>query len=1650
MYSKFNKNYSGRKMYQITSETSAALNITSPQQKWQLNKNAIVSLKNGDCDPGTLAKFNGWGAIHEIFDENKSGWYNAARKELKELIGDSEYAFASNSIVNAHYTSPIIARAIWKIVQKLGFQGGRIIDPCCGTGIFFGTMPISIAENSKLYAVELDTIPSQIASTLYPKASIYNRGFEETDFPDNYFDLAISNIPFGSYGVHDPKYNHLQVNIHNYFLAKLSDLVRPGGIIAVINSTYTLDAKSSKFRQWLGNKLKLIQAIRLPSNTFENIARTKVTTDILIFQKISSPSENNMVQWCFTKGIKVNGELVQLNQIYRKYQDWMLGKPSVNKLYGSGFSLIPVDKVNLEEKLQEIANQIEPQYSSIKQQQSIIVPEELQSSKLGTFIKYLGIYYKREARTIVKVDNVKSEIIDAFLELHSILKSTINAQNTGIDIELCQNKLKRQYEVFINSYGKLNSKQNIQLLGSDPRYYIVRTLEKGGGISDIFYKQLCKSYSPPSTTNNLDEAISHSINYKGKLDFEFICDLLKWDYQKLIDELVTKDIIYLNPQTNLWENKDEYLSGNIYAKLQIAKNSGIERNIQALRAARPLPLLPPTNHETIFKCLEKLDFNWNELDSKSQEKILSQHLKAELGTNFVATKFYEQFALEVMGIKVKITYFSSQSSSGYQVDGSSKDLEKYGTPYRDSSKILNYALNNQDPIISIYKNEEYNKAASDEATIVARGKVEALKLAWNQWIWSSESRCIEIAVHFNTHVNVFTPRKYDGSYLTLIGSNPKIIFRTQQKNATARILASHTTFVGHEVGLGKTFILIAAAMEARRLGTAKKPPVLVVLNGTEQQIYRDWKLLYPLANVFMPKKFDKDGRKLFTAALATSEFDGAIITHSQFFSLTVGAEYEIAYIEQEKEILQKWLRSEGNNNKRIKSALNRLSNRINEIIESNRKDNHIEFADLCDFLLFDEIDVAKNLYAPTKMGNVRGIQSRHSQRATDTYLKALYVQGNLFYASTKYKGKFVGASGTIISNTLVEIFTWQRFFQLDRLQELGIDNLDAWISQFAKPVTGIELSSRGTYKSITRLKQFNNMVVLKRIVSEFLDICTFDMVKDLCEIERPQAQYIEVISTPSKAQLSYLNDCLDRAKAIEERKVKPSEDNYLKLTGDLTKAALWMRLLGNSQAEPMDSKLHKCIWNVWKIWKATTSIKSTQVIFCDLSTPKPGRYSVYNYLKDFLVALGVPQSQVTFIHDWNKNKRKELYRLVDEGKIRVVIANTHKGGVGVNIHRRGLIAAHQIQCPWRERDVTQQEGRLIRQGNGNILGITLKRCYVFRYITERLDAFRWQTIAYKQKMTWQFMNGEEINELEDIDKVMLDFQQISLMATGNSLLQEKAQLQDEIAKLQVLKVSHDSTQLQIKSQIKDYEQEIRSELTRLQAIDSDIKRVQQLKSKDKPANKLVIHEAVNIVYKSKIVSKQDITDYRSFKVTCRYCPVQKKVIIGLVGDAEYSITKGKKDNPLELIDGFIDNLSLYKNEVENSINNKKDELARLSKIVGESFEFEDKLQEIWSRIDEINLEIQSQQQAIVAIHNHDDAETDDINDDNFEEDNTTIDENIIISKELVKAIQTIDDNPQWLQEITRDVNEIKPTSTKTEIETPKQIKIHNSKQLALF
>ncbi|MEO0970687.1 MAG: helicase-related protein, partial [Cyanobacteria bacterium J06639_18] len=767
----------------------------------------------------------------------------------------------------------------------------------------------------------------------------------------------------------------------------------------------------------------------------------------------------------------------------------------------------------------------------------------------------------------------------------------------------------------------------------------------------------------------------------------------------------------------------------------------------------PLPLLPKSDHETIFKCLQKLDFDWNTLNPEAQNKILSQHLKAELGTSFIATKFYQQFAREVMGIKVKIDYFSSESTSGYQVEGSSNDREKYGTPHLNSSKILNYALNNQDPCVNIYHNEEYNKAASDEATIVARGKVEALRVAWAKWIWSSPDRCIKIATYYNTHINIFVPRKYDGSYLTLVGSNPKIKLRSWQKNAIARILAENSTFIGHEVGLGKTFILIGAAMEGKRLGIAKKPPVLVVLNGTEQQIYKDWKELYPLANVFIPKTFDKEGRKLFTAALATSEFDGAIITHSQFFSLVVGAEYEIAYIEQEKAVLERWLYEEGTTNKRIKSAINRLTTRINKIIESERKDDHIEFADLCDFLLFDEIDVSKNLYAPTKIGNVRGINTRYSQRATDTYLKALYVQGNLLYASKNYRGKFIGASGTILSNSIVEIFTWQRFFQSQRLRELSLDNLDGWISQFAKPVTGVEVSSSGTYKPVTRLKQFNNMVVLKRIMSEFLDICTFDMIQNRCEIERPSPKYIDIIASPSKAQLSFLDNCLDRAKAIDRREVEPKEDNYLKITGDLIKAALWMRILDDNQPEPIESKLHKCIWNVWKIWEATNNIKATQVIFCDISTPKKGRYSIYNYIKDFLISLGISQSQITFIHDWNKSKRKELYRLVDEGKIRIIIANTHKGGVGVNIHRRGLIAGHHLDAPWRPRDITQREGRFIRQGNGSELGITLQNCYVFRYITERLDTFRWQTLAYKQKMIWQYLNGEEINELEDIEQV---------------------------------------------------------------------------------------------------------------------------------------------------------------------------------------------------------------------------------------------------------------------------------------------------------
>ena len=1549
------------------------------------NLEAIRSLKSSTPNLNLLSEFKGWGSLKDVFAEGNKDYH-----ELKSLLTEEEYNLAKGSILNAHYTSDDVIWELWQKIEEMGFVGGKVLEPSCGTGKFISGCSTYLRKNTEFYGIELDPIPAQIAGLLNPAAKIYNQDFSLVSFPDNYFDLIIGNVPFGAYKIHDPRYNALDLSIHNYFIAKSLDLVREGGVLCLITSPFTMDSKNAKFREYLAKKSELITAFRLPSEAFKTSSNTEVSADVLILKKSSNGDELknwiNSVEYNysqqsffsdserFTSEITCNEywlrelqgrarEQFSFNPKYA-YAHKLLGLPTVNKLYGHGLSCSDnKGEYNFLEKIKEVPV---PQIFSkeeVKKDEVILIPAELQSAKLNSFVFYRGNLFIREQDELVctAVDNSK---VVSFKSLHKLTLDVIEAQKNLNDEELSftQELLKLAYENFKLMYGELTSQRNIKDLGNDPDFYLVRTLEKTKnrkviGLADIFSKRVIAKFSNNAAPKTVEDAVILSLNKFGAYNYEFMATSLNITKEELIKTLEDKELIYFNPsiEINDYEEKDKYLSGNVYQKLKDAEKYNLPRNIEALKKVQPLPMLPsPTvNSEDIkFKCLMELGINWENLTPEVQTRIFSKKIEAKIGASWIPAKFYEAFCYEQLNAQgiVNISYIASPVATWYVDPRKSGDNSEFGTKHLSSYEILEKVLNNQEIKVTIYSDKEIDREASVVATEEARAKSSLIKQEWKDWLWSSEERCLELCKIYNTTVNIYTSRKYDGNWLELPGLNPSIKLRPWQLNAIARIIENRATYLAHDVGLGKSLVMICGIMELRRLGICHKP-MLVCLNGTEQQLYNDFKNAYPLANVLISKGLSsKEDKKLFTASIKTGDFDCVILTHSQFFQLSLSKEYQVQFLEQERELLLNFINSdkELQNPKSVggkilkkrldvidisifdaenpelnsltvvskednKSKGKKLTRQQKEeirkgksidalnlrILESKRKYDHIDFEGITDCLVIDEVHQFKNLAVVTKLMNVRGIPTAYSQRATDTYTKILYTLDNLLNKAIKNtvgNGRVIGATGTIFSNTLAEIYNWQRMFQLTLLKELGIDAFDAWVSQFAEVVSSAEISPEGVYKIKTRLKKFSNLSVLHNTMSQFVDIVTFDMIGAKGGREhglvRPEGIFIDIIATPSNRQLEFLSEALKRAKKIQDGDVDPTEDNFLKLTSDLTKAALSMRLLGDKQ-EARESKLHDVAYNIHKIWLETKEFNGTQLAFCDFSTPKntvktsskiryllinnggnkeeiktlgdeiealsyalpeelptlieelvlklklskflipqiqniveAGKkisYNVYEYVKSLLLLLGVPESEIEFIHAHNGAKRAKLFDRVNAGEVRILLGSTSKLGTGCNVHKNGLWALHHIDAPWRPSDIEQREGRGIRQLNGENLGKTLDNCLVFRYITERLDALRWQTLQWKQEATKSFLNGADIDSLEDVDDVCYSFAQVKSLATGNPLLIEETNLQNELNSLLIQERSHSQQQLGISGDISRATNRIKEILNNIDAVELDIK-----------------------------------------------------------------------------------------------------------------------------------------------------------------------------------------------------------------------------------
>lgn len=1550
-----------------------------------LNLEAIKSLKSSNPDLSLLSEFKGWGSLKDCFAEGHKDY-----QELKDLLTADEYELARRSILNAYYTSNEVISGLWDKLITAGFTGGKVLEPSCGTGKFLSLCPLK--NNVEFTGVELDPIPAQIAGLLNPNSKIYNISFEEVSFPDNYFDLVIGNVPFGAYKVHDPRYNALDLSIHNYFIAKSLDLVKEGGVICLITSPFTMDSKNTNFREWLSKRAELITVFRLPSEAFKASSDTSVSADVLILRKCISAnghyswddaiiteeykySQKNffdLPSWGENFRAEITCNKYWINELTDRvscdcfYPHRLLGLPTVNKLYGTGLSCS--DNKGGYDFLEGIKNVPVPQIFSnegVKKEEGrvILIPQELQSAKLNSFVILNNEVYIREQDELIK-SSVNIDKVNAFKSLHTLTLDVINAQKHLVDNELShvQLHLKNSYDNFKSEYGELNSARNIKELSQDPDFYLVRTLEKVKGkkvigLADVFSKRVIKQFDNTTAPKTVEDAIILSLNKFGNYNYEFMSNSLNTNKEELTTLMVDKGLIYFNPsiEVNDYEEKDKYLSGNVYAKLVDAIKYDLKNNIEALKKVQPLPMLPTTNEDIKFKCLLELGINWEELPTEVQNRIFSKRIDAKIGASWIPPHIYSQFCYERLNAQgmVSVSYITSPVATWYVDPKKSWDFSEFGTKHLSSYEILEKVLNNQEIKVTIYSDKEVNREASVVATEEARAKASLIKQEWKDWLWSSEERCVLLCKIYNTEVNVYTARKYDGSWLELPGLNPKIKLRPWQLNAIARIIENRATYLAHDVGLGKSLVMICGIMELRRLGICHKP-MLVCLNGTEQQLYNDFKDAYPLANILISKGLSsKEDKKLFTASIKTGDFDCVILTHSQFFQLSLGKEYQVQFLEQERELLLNFINSDRELQnpksvggkilkKRLESVemsifdaenpeLNNLTvvsadsgknakgkkltraqkeeirkgksiDALNlKILESKRKYDHVTFEGITDCLVIDEVHQFKNLAVITKLMNVRGIPTSHSQRATDTYTKILYTLDNLLNKAVKNSvgnGRVIGATGTIFSNTLAEIYNWQRMFQLPLLKELGIDAFDAWVSQFAEVVSSAEISPEGVYKIKTRLKKFSNLSVLHNTMSQFVDIVTFDMIGAKAGREngliRPEGKFIDIIAAPSNRQLEFLSGALKRAEAIQNGDVDPTEDNFLKLTTDLTKAALSMRLLGD-KSEARESKLHDVAYNIHKIWEETKEFNGLQLAFCDFSTPKntvktsakiknllinnggnkedikelmksgdiealsyalpeelpllteelilklklskfliprissiieAGKkisYNVYEYVKSLLLLLGIPENEIEFIHAHNGVKRSKLFDKVNNGEVRVLLGSTSKLGTGCNVHKGGLWALHHIDAPWRPLDIEQREGRGIRQLNGEYLGLCLKNVLVFRYITEKLDALRWQTLQWKQEATKSFLNGADIDSLEDVDDVCVTFAQVKSLATGNPLLIEETNLQQELNSLLIQERSHSQQQLGITGEISRASNKIKSILEKMDAVEIDIK-----------------------------------------------------------------------------------------------------------------------------------------------------------------------------------------------------------------------------------
>lgn len=1516
-----------------------------------------------------LSRYVGWGGIPEAFDERAGAWHTEYAM-LKNILTPEEYASARESTLTAFYTPPEVSTAIYKVLEQMGFQEGNLLEPSCGIGNFIGMLPKSM-ENAKVYGVELDTVSAGIAQQLYQKSSIAAQGFEEVNVPDSFFDGVIGNVPFGDFKVSDKRYDKYNFLIHDYFFAKSLDKLRPGGVMALVTSKGTMDKENSNVRKYIAQRAELLGAIRLPNDTFKGNAGTEVVSDILFLQKRDRLIDIEP-DWVH---LDTDENGIRMNSYFVQHPEMILGEMKmVSGRFGPEATCEPFENADLSELLNEAVSNIHGEISEYEvadelEEEDNSIPADPTVRNFSYTVLNDKIYFRENSRmSPVEVSATAENRIKGMIGIRDCVRNLIELQTEDYpdsEIKQAQEKLNTLYDSFTKKYGLINSRANTSAFSDDSSYALLSALEvinEDGELerkADMFFKRTIKPHKPVTEVDTADEALAVSMGEKAAIDMEYMMELSGKSEEELFADL--KGVIFLNPlyeYGNSYEPKylmaDEYLSGNVREKLATAKRSAA---------------LYPEDYTVNVQALEKVQ----------PKDLTASEISVRLGATWIPPEIFQQFMFEFLDTpryaqwNIKVHY--SQFTGEWNIEGKSYDRSNvkaystYGTSRINAYKIIEETLNLKDVRIFDYiEDDEGKKKAvlNKKETAIAQAKQELIKQGFQDWIWADPARREKLTKMYNEKFNSIRPREYDGSHIVFNGMNPEIELREHQKNAVAHILYGGNTLLAHAVGAGKTFEMVAAAMESKRLGLCNKS-LFVVPNHLTEQWAAEFLQLYPAANILVATKrdFETKNRKKFCGRIATGDYDAVIIGHSQFEKIPMSIERQRAILEQQLEELTDGImdlkrnRGENFSIKQLEKSKKSVKQKLEKLNDQSRKDDVVTFEELgVDRLFIDESHYYKNLYLYTKMRNVGGIAQTEAQKSSDLFMKCRYLD-----ELTGGRGT-IFATGTPISNSMVELYTIQRYLQYNTLVKNNLQHFDSWASTFGETVTAVELTPEGTgYRAKTRFAKFYNLPELMAMFKEVADIKTADML----ELPVPEAHFHNVAVKPSEMQKEMVASLAERAEKVRGGGVDSSVDNMLKITNDGRKLALDQRMLNDMLPDFEGSKINACVDNIYRIWEETADKKSAQLVFCDLSTPKnDGTFSVYNDIRKKLIERGVPESEVRFIHEADTDvKKKELFQKTRKGEVRVLLGSTQKMGAGTNVQDR-LIALHDVDCPWRPSDLEQRSGRIIRQGNSN------PDVDIYRYVTEQtFDAYLYQLVEGKQKFASQIMTSKSpVRSAEDIDETALSYAEIKMLATGNPYIKEKMDLDIQVQKLKLLKSNFLSEKYALEDKIiKYYPQRITALENRIEGLKQD---VETAKQHPKPTDdRFVGMEVKGVFYSEKADAGKAIIEackqmnspdpiplgkYRGFETELLFNTAERNYEVRLKGATSRNVPLGddahgniiRLDNGIER---FAESLSLAENDLENT----KNQLETAKKEVQKPFIQEEELKTKLARLDELNI-----------------------------------------------------------------------------------------------